>query len=117
MEALETITMFRGDSYPIKIIVKDKTTGLPVPLDGYSFKLTVDTKESPPDNTTKVFEVTGVIDTPASGEVIFTPTSTNTDIAPKALVKPYYYDISYTKGAEKRTIKKERFVLVQDIGK
>ncbi len=38
-------------------------------------------------------------------------------VTPKSLIKPYYYDIQYTKGSEKRTIKKDKFVVEQDIGK
>ena len=110
---MSAIVVFRGDSYPIIFTLKDKVTGLPLDLTGSTFKLTVDTLKDPPDNTTKVFEVAGVLSaTPTDGTVSFTPTALNT-----AIVGKYYYDVQMTIGANIRTVVKSTFTISMDITK
>ena len=108
------ITLYRGDSYPINFTIKDSATGLPVDLAGSTLKLTVDRKQNPTDNTTKLFECMGVLDAtvPATGKVSFTPTALNT-----ATAGNFYYDVQRTAGAQIRTLVKATFVIQQDISK
>ncbi|MCP3685833.1 MAG: hypothetical protein GY861_24555 [bacterium] len=109
------ITWFRGDSYPFELTIKDSVTLLAVDITGYSFLLTVDSTKAPVDDSTKVFEITGVLDAdPTTGKVTFTPTTTNTNQVPTA----YYYDVQMTDGAGNiRTIVKDVWKITQDITK
>lgn len=112
-EILEAISMYRGDSYPLDITIRNKTTKEPINLFGYTLKLTVDSKRNPVDETTRVFQLTGVVPDPITGKVIFTPSEANTDLP----ATTYYYDIQYTAGTVKRTIKKHKFIILQDLNK
>jgi len=109
------ITWYRGDSYPLELTIKDKSSGLVIDLTGYSFKFTVDSKENPADETTNLFVVDGVLDgDPTTGKISFTPTASNTDLSPK----DYYYDVQMTDASNNiRTIAKGRFKITQDITK
>ena len=110
---MSAIAMYRGDSHPITFTLKNPVTTLPIDLTGSTFKLTVDTLKDPPDNTTKVFEVAGVLSTtPTDGVVSFTPTALNT-----AVVGKYYYDVQMTTGANIRTVIKSTFAITMDITK
>jgi len=112
---LGPIGFYRGDSYPLELTIKNKTTKIAIDITGYSFKLTVDTLEDPPDNTTKLFDITGILDgVPTTGKVSFKPTTVNTDQEKGE----YYYDIEMIDASSnKRTIKKETFTILQDISK
>lgn len=108
------IVMFRGDSYPVPFVVKNKKTKTPIDLAGATAKLTVDRKARPVDETTKVFSVNGVIDpVPTTGRISFTPTPANT-----AEIGKYFYDIQLTlPDGSIRTIVKSTFEITQDITK
>ena len=113
MSSRAAITIFRGDSYPIRFTLTDSTTGQPLNLDGATLTLTVDTLVDPPDDTTKIFSLTGTLSaTPADGPVSFTPTSANT-----ATVGVYWYDVQLAQGGTVRTVVKQRFTITQDITK
>jgi len=104
------ITMMRGDTYPIKVTLTDGATGLPMNLTGMTGKLTVTSIKDPPDATTKVFDVTGVLTgTPTDGIMNFTPTSANT-----ANTGKYYYDIQISGTGYVRTVVKDQFIITQD---
>ncbi|RKZ36690.1 MAG: hypothetical protein DRQ49_17500 [Gammaproteobacteria bacterium] len=109
------ISWYRGDSYPLELTIKDKDSGSVIDLTGYSFILTVDTLKTPPDDTTKVFNVSGVLDgDPTTGKVSFTPSAIQTDIEPAS----YYYDVQMTDASSNiRTIAKNKFKILQDITK
>ena len=109
-----SITMYRGDSYPITFTIRDRGTGSVVDLAGSSLKMTVDRKSNPSGEGTKLFSCNGVLDTtqPPTGKVTFTPTSSNTSTA-----GIFYYDIQMTKGTTVRTIEKDTFTISQDITK
>ena len=111
--AKTAIGMYRGDSYPIAFTLKD-ASGLYIDLTGCTLKMTVDTLENPPDSTTRVFEVAGVLaDDPTTGVVYFTPTSLNT-----ATIGAYYYDVQITDiDGNVRTVVKNTFTISQDITK
>ena len=104
------ITMYRGDSYDLSFTITDSGTGLPVPLNGATLKLTVTTIKDPPDNTTKLFDLDGTVDAdPTTGVVVFKPTSLNT-----AAIGNYFYDIQLTGDGDVRTVQKAKFNIVQD---
>lgn len=107
------ITMYRGDSYPIRFTLTDSTTGQPLNLDGATLTLTVDERNDPADETTQMFQLSGTLSaTPADGTVSFTPTSANT-----ATVGQYWYDVQLAQGGTVRTVIKNRFTITQDITK
>ena len=110
------LTFFRGDSYAKGITLKDKATKLPLDITGCTFIMTVDSEKDPPDDTTKLFEVVGVVDAdPLTGKVSFTPTEVNTAQEPEK----YYYDVQGVGGilGVKRTVLKDAFIITQDITK
>ena len=112
--AKTAISMYRGDSYPITLKLKDSTSGAAIDLTGASLLMTVDTLENPVDDSTKLFEVAGVLDAdPSTGVVTFTPTSVNT-----AVVGAYFYDVQLTDAdGNVRTVAKNTFTISQDITK
>lgn len=108
------ITMYRGDSYPITLTLADKTSGSAIDLTGCTLLMTVDSLDAPPDDTTKLFEVAGVLDAdPSTGKVTFTPLTTDT-----ATVGAYFYDVQLTDAdGNIRTVVKSTFTVSQDITK
>jgi hypothetical protein len=115
-EILGDIEMTRADSYPLILTIKSKSTGLPIDLTGYVFKLTVNSEKDPTDITHQIFQVIGVVDPDQGtnkGKVSFTPTSVNT-----ATVGKFYYDIQWTVGSIVRSWnEKKKFIIPQDITK
>ena len=108
-----TISMYRGDSYPIQFTLRDKATGMALDLTGATLLLTVATLKDPPDNTTKLFDISGVLSaTPMDGTVTFTPTEVNTSITGK-----FYYDVEMTQVGTVRTVLKSIFIIAMDITK
>jgi len=104
------IEIFRGDSYGLSFTITNSVTGLPVSLAGATLKMSVTSIKDPPDATTLLFEMIGVVDAdPTTGIVVFTPTSLNT-----ATIGKYFYDIQMTSGSEVRTVQKAAFNIVQD---
>jgi hypothetical protein len=115
-EILGDIEMTRGDSYPLTLTVKSKSTGLPIDLTGYAFLLTVNSEKDPTDITHQIFQVIGIVDIDQvanKGKVAFTPTSANT-----VTVGKFYYDIQWTVGSIIRSWnEKKKFTIKQDITK
>lgn len=115
MTVLGDIEWYRGDGYPFELTILAKGTTTAIDITGYSFKLTVDETKDPEDDSTKLFDVDGVLDgDPTTGKVSFTPTSVNTDLEPDG----YFYDVQMTDGSGNiRTIAKAKWKIVQDITK
>jgi len=115
-EILGDIEMTRADSYPLILTIKSKSTGLPIDLTGYIFKLTVNSEKDPIDITHQIFQIIGVVDpnqVANKGKVSFTPTSVDT-----ATVGKFYYDIQWIVGGTVRSWnKKKNFTIKQDITK
>ena len=110
---MSEIKVYRGDSFPLFYTFKDKTTGLPINISGWSFKLTVSTEKDPVDETTKKFSVDAVIVDAANGRFSFLPTEAN-----NADVGKFFFDIQYTNPTgHKRTIAKDKYTVSQGIGK
>jgi hypothetical protein len=103
----------RGDTYPDVFKLWDKETRLPLPIPGWTFTLTVDPLENPPDATGNIFALAGVITNEAGGEVSFAPSALQADN-----LGVYHYDVQ---GADPlgavRTIAKDTYTFVQDITK
>lgn len=112
--ATTSITMYRGDSYPITLTLTDGSTKLPIDLTGCSLMMTWDTLQDPPDDSTKIAEIVGVLDaTPTSGKVTFTPSITDT-----ATVGVFYYDVQSTDAdGNVRTVVKSTVTVKMDITK
>ena len=110
------ISYKRGDSRAITFVLKDSSTGNPLDLSSYSSPvLAVNTLPLPPDVTTELFKVTGVISgTPTDGRVSFSPTTVQSDEAPDV----YFYDAQIIDDASKLvTFVEGKFKITQDRAK
>lgn len=111
--AAPTIERYRGDTFANVFQVKD-SLGDPVDITSYTFKLTVSSLRSPGDDSTQLFQLTGVLVQPLSGTVKFAPNGTQANQLPGT----YYYDIQMTdsEGAI-QTIAAGKYIIRQDITK
>jgi len=105
------ITRFRGDTYRLRLLVKDSETGVPLDLASMTAQLSVSSVENPaapPD----IFSVSGAIVTPAtSGQIDFVPPS-------NTAAGNYWYDVQVTDGSgQVRTLVKGEYRIVQDVTK
>lgn len=104
---MSNITRYRGDTAP-------DLFSLPIDITNYTFRMTVDTLQNPPDDTTALFEVVGTITDAAAGEFEFEPTAMQTDLP----IGTYYYDVEYTDAAGRiKTVAKGKYKIIQDISK
>ena len=107
------IEIHRGDSYPLPFDITDDSDEVagpvPIPLDGWTLRMTVTTIKDPPDDTYKVFDMVGVMVPALIGRAEFTPTVQDT-----AVIGNHFYDVQITKGSEVRTVRKAKFDIVQD---
>jgi hypothetical protein len=112
----QPLITYRGDS-PVFGFTLNDSSGTPINVTGYTFEMTVDTLEDPPEtsdpSSTEVFQVTGTIVDGPNGRFSFQPTSINTNQTPAE----YFYDVSYINGTEKVTLIKSTLEIRQDIGK
>ena len=107
------IKVYRGDSFPLLYTFKDKNTGLPINISGWSFKLTVSAEKDPVDETTKKFSVDASIVDAENGRFSFLPTEEN-----NSEIGKFFFDIQYTNpSGHKRTIAKDKYTISQDICK
>lgn len=107
------VTRKRGDTYADEIVVKSKKTKQPINITGYTFLLTVDSRQAPTDETTKLYQLTGTILDAAAGRVEFAPTALQAD-----RVGAFFYDVQMADGSgRKRTIEGGKYKYVQDITK
>lgn len=108
-----TISRFRGDTYPIRIYLKD-STGAALPVTGCSFLMTVNANENPDDIDDQVFQIVGVVyGDGTAGIVDFEVDAVNADHLGK-----FYYDVQMTDALNhQRTILKGAFRFTQDITK
>lgn len=103
----------RGDTYADEIVVKSKTTGLPIDITGYAFTMTVDPEKAPLTADNNLYQLTGAIVDAAAGRVEFAPTSTQANQLGK-----FFYDVQMVDGAgRKRTIVSGKYTYSQDITK
>ena len=103
----------RGDTYPYKIQLIEKTTCDQIDITGFDFVLTVDPSSAPTSASTNLFQIDGVIIDAINGIVGFSPTTQDADN-----VGDYFYDIEMTDADNDiRTIDDGKYVLKQDISK
>lgn len=108
-----TITRYRGDTVADEFTIKD-ADAVVVDITGCSFIMTLDTLKTPPDNTTKVYEMTGTITNATGGVVEFSPTSLQANQTPGK----FYFDIQMTDaGGKVQTIMVGTYIYKQDITK
>lgn len=91
----------RGDTFPLIITFRDKNSTAnpkaPINITGFTFRWVCDSRKDPPDATTEVFDITGVIVGPGTdGTVSFSPTTLNVDN-----VGAFFHDIEWTDTASK----------------
>lgn len=109
---MSAIRRYRGDTVADEITITDED-GDPVNIAGRTFLLTVNTLKAPPDDTTEVFQLVGVITNAPLGIVEFAPDATQADQTPGK----YYYDIEMTNAGAIKTIVQSTYTFVQDITK
>lgn len=111
---LQEIDRVRGDTKAIPYILTTDDTGLPVDIAGYSFLLSVDTQQNPPDSATQVFQVAGSIVDAPSGKLQFQLTELQADQTPDV----YWYDVQVTEDTGAIvTLLKGKWRVRQDITK
>lgn len=103
------IIRFRGDTDPI--IFNVSKAGKPVDLTGSVFTLSVST-ESAPVTPSYTFQITGVVASPLTGQVAFTPLLAQVD-----LLGTYFYDMQMTTGLAIKTLVSGKITFNQDITK
>ena len=109
----KTICWGRGDSNAKGFIIQD-SAGAVVDITGFTFKLTVNSEKDPTDQVNEQFSIAGVITDATNGKVAFSPSITDTDIAPGK----YFYDIEQIdSGGGKSTLLVALALIVQDITK
>lgn len=107
------LTRPRGDTYADEFTLTSKSTGLPLNITGYSFKLTVNAKKDPGPLDAQEFQVNGVIVDAAAGRVEFAPNDTQADRTGN-----FFYDVQMVDGlGRKRTLVKAKYTFTQDITK
>jgi hypothetical protein len=111
MTATNDIERKRGDTRRMTFVIRDGSTVVDISA-WTAFKLTVDPSKAPPDGTTKLEEMTGVITSAGvDGRVHFIPAGT---IAAGA----YFYDAqALDSNAEKVTFSEGKYKVTQDITK
>ncbi len=112
-DATKTICWGRGDSDAKGFIVQS-SIGIAIDITGFTFKLTVNSEKDPTGTANQKFTIVGALTDALAGKVAFSPTITDTDIAPET----YFYDIEQTDGSGKiSTLLIGKCVIVQDITK
>jgi len=110
---MTAITRRRGDTYADLITVTD-STGAPIDITGYSFKMTLDPEKSPATAANNLYQITGTILDGPAGRVEFAPSPTQADQVPGT----YYYDVQMIDGVGRiRTIALDKYIYTQDITK
>ena len=111
---MSAITRKRGDTYADEITVTSETTGQPINITGYTFKMTLDPSKTPVDASNNLYQLTGAIIDAAAGRVEFAPSLLQANQTPGT----YYYDVQMIDGAGRiRTIALDKYVYSQDITK
>jgi hypothetical protein len=107
------ITRKRGDTKPDRFTVSLADTWEPANLAGCTFKLTLDTRQEPDDESTVVYSITAVSTAPASGVVAISPSPEQAD-----RVGAFYYELQLTDAMGLvDTLVSGKYVYKQDIAK
>ena len=111
---MNEIKFYRGDSYPIEIVIwENSREGKLLDITGSTFLLTVSSEQNPKDITNQLFSISGTIINYDQSRVQFEPSALNTNLKPGE----YWYDITMINNLKHRTIVKDRFIILQDITK
>lgn len=111
---MNSITFYRGDSYPIEVIIwKDVKNNELLDITGSTFVMTVNIEKNPVNTDNQLFFINGVVIDYDESRVQFEPSGINTDLPPGK----YWYDITMITGIKNRTIHKDNFIILQDITK
>ena len=114
MTLSKELEIFRGDSFPITMTLRDSETLEPIDLTGYSALMTVNSEQFPTDASNQLWQTAGALDAdPTTGIVVFTPSTSDTDQDPGT----YFYDVQITNGVTIRTVVKSTLDIKQDITK
>jgi len=107
------IERFRGDTAADEFTITD-LAGVIIDITGFTFRLSVDRLEHPPDATTLLYTVVGTITDGPNGVMEFVPTAGNADQRPEV----YFYDAELVDGASRtKTFEKGKYTYKQDISK
>lgn len=108
------ITRYRGDTAPDEITITD-AAGNPRDLTGFTLFLTVNEERDPVDVSNQLFQMEGVVQSPATAGVVrFTPTAAQADQTPGV----YFYDVEYEDPSGfVKTLVKDIYIFEQDITK
>jgi hypothetical protein len=107
------ITRYRGDTISDEFTVTS-ASGDAVDITAADFVMTIDTLKAPPDDTTKVATLVGVVTDGPAGRVEFPFTEPDADQAPGK----YFYDIQMTDSNGKiQTLTVGTYIFKQDITK
>jgi hypothetical protein len=111
---MSAIKIIRGDTATINASFQD-SDGVAIDLTGGKVFLTVNTSDTPTDDTSAVIEKDiDSFTTPTTGEVTITLTSTDTNITPAN----YWYDIQFVSSTGVVTsLDKQRFIVKSDISR
>lgn len=110
---MTAIVRYRGDTVADRYVVKD-ASGAVVNITGCSFKLTINSLKTPPDITTQLCQIVGVIVDAATGIVDFPFTVGDADQVPGV----YFYDIEMTDASGAiETLVVDKYTFKQDITK
>lgn len=105
----EDILVTRGDSPVIPLTIN--SNGSPLDITGFTFTLTVNPLDDPPDDSGALFQISGTVTDGPNGRVQFQPSTMDTTQTPDN----YYYDIQMVGGGSTRTILKGIFKIEPDI--
>ena len=101
------ICVTKEDSEPFSFTIQDGD-GVAIDVTGFTFLLTVDPSNEPPDDTTKIFQLAGALTDPTNGIITFSPSAIDLDQDPS----DYFYDVYRTNvGGDGRTIIKGKFTI------
>lgn len=110
---MTAITRRRGDTYADEIIIKSKTTKLPIDITGYTFVMTLDPEKAPVSSANNLYSLVGTIVDAAAGRVSFAPSALQAD-----QLGAFYYDVQMIDGnLAKRTVVLDKYTYTQDITK
>lgn len=106
------IQRFRGDTVPDVFNPVDDEGNFLDPT-GFTFKLTIDSREEPTDTSTQILELIGtLVGSPIT--IQFAPTAVQADITPD----DYFYDLqTIDGGGQIKTSIKDDYTILQDITK
>lgn len=105
------VLLTRGDTFSLRYTVK--SGGAPVDITGWTFRLTTDPSEAPPDDANNYFQVVGVVENGPAGIVRFDWTAAETGV-----VRDTFYDIqSVDPDGKVRTIARGQMNWDQDTTK